>query len=221
MIDKQVQESIDAFRMALDMTGDEGDEIFKAMFEGISMAKDIHTLDDLDAFMRVKMRGGAWGGDAKKTGAFLREMGSMFTHSVLSGPKTAVRAVMGTSTATFARPMAMAIGGAMSGDAVTSRAGLAALNGMREAIPESFELFKKRLNSYWAGDISTMKTRFVERSKMDDEWIAYGHWAETRGNKLDKNSYIEFVKNLEISTSSKSKLLNLTPSKYIGLSKKL
>ncbi len=43
----------------------------------------------------------------------------------------------------------------------------------------------------------------------------------SRGNKLDKDSYIQFVKNLEISNSSKSKLLNLTPSKYIGLSKKL
>ncbi len=42
----------------------------------------------------------------------------------------------------------------------------------------------------------------------------------SRGNKLDKNSYIQFVKTLEISNSSKSKLLNLTPSKYIGLSKK-
>ena len=189
MIDKQVQESIDAFRMALDMTGDEGDEIFKAMFEGISMAKDIHTLDDLDAFMRVKMRGGAWGGDAKKTGAFLREMGSMFTHSVLSGPKTAVRAILGTSTATFTRPMAMALGGAMRGDGATMRAGLASLNAMREAIPESFELFKRRLNSYWAGDISTMKTRFVERTKMDDQWQMYGHWAETRGNKIDKILY--------------------------------
>ena len=189
MIDKQVQESIDAFRMALDMTGDEGDEIFKAMFEGISMAKDIHTLDDLDAFMRVKMRGGAWGGDAKKTGAFLREMGSMFTHSVLSGPKTAVRAILGTSTATFTRPMAMALGGAMRGDGATMRAGLASLNAMREAIPESFELFKRRLNSYWAGDISTMKTRFVERTKMDDQWQMYGHWAETRGNKVDKALY--------------------------------
>ena len=40
MIDKQVQESIDAFRMALDMTTEDGgDEVFKAMFEGISMAK--------------------------------------------------------------------------------------------------------------------------------------------------------------------------------------
>ncbi len=189
MIDKQVQESVDAFRMALDMTGDEGDEIFKAMFEGISMAKDIHTLDDLDAFMRVKMRGGAWGGDAKKTGAFLREMGAMFTHSVLSGPKTAVRAILGTSTATFTRPMAMALGGAMRGDGVTMRAGLASLNAMREAIPESFELFKRRLNSYWAGDISTMKTRFVERTKVDDQWQMYGHWAETRGTKVDKALY--------------------------------
>ena len=43
----------------------------------------------------------------------------------------------------------------------------------------------------------------------------------SRGNKLDKNSYIQFVKNLEISNYSKSKLLNLTPAKYIGLSKKL
>ena len=189
MIDKQVQESIDAFRMALDITGDEGDEIFKAMFEGISMAKDINTLDDLDQFMRVKMRGGEWGGDPKKTGAFLREMGTMFTHSVLSGPKTAVRAILGTSTATFTRPMAMALGGLMRGDGTTMRAGLASLNAMREAIPESFELFKRRLNSYWAGDLSTMKTRYVERTKLDDQWQMYGHWAETRGDVTDKALY--------------------------------
>ena len=190
MIDKQVQESVNAFRMALDVTTEDGgDEIFKAMFEGISMAKEIHTLDDLDAFMKVKMRGGEWAGDAKKTGAFLREMGTMFTHSVLSGPKTAVRAIMGTSTAAFARPMAMAMGGLLRGDGATMRAGLASLNAMREAIPESFELFRRRLNSYWSGDISTMKTRYVERSKMDDEWQMYGHWAETRGDKVDKALY--------------------------------
>ena len=60
---------------------------------------------------------------------------------------------------------------------------------MREAIPESFELFKRKLNSYWSGDISTMKTRFVERTKQDDQWTMYGHWAETRGNKVDKALY--------------------------------
>ena len=188
--EKQVQQSIDAFRMALELTTEEGgDDLFKVLFEGISMMDGVHTLDDLDVFMRKKMRGGTFKGNEKKTGALLREMGSMFTHSILSGPKTVVRAAMGTGTATFTRPMAMAIGGRMSGDAVTSRAGLAALNAMREAVPESFELFKKKLNGYWAGDLSSIKTRYLERNKLDDQWQMYGHWAETRGNVKDKALY--------------------------------
>ena len=189
-VDVDVQQSIDAFRMALSMAPEDGgDELFKAIFEGISMAKDVHTLDDFDAFMRQKLKGGTFKGGEKKTGALIREMGTMFTHSVLSGPKTAVRAIMGTSTATFTRPMSMAIGGAMRGDWATSRAALASLNAMREAVPESFELFKRRLNAYWAGDISTMKTRYIERTKADDQWQMYGHWAETRGTKSDKLTY--------------------------------
>ena len=189
-IDKDVQESIDAFRVALQMTTEQdGDEVFKTIFEGISMADGVHTLDDLDVFMRKKMRGGTFAGDKKKTGAFLREMGTMFTHSVLSGPKTSVRAIMGTSTAAFTRPMAMAMGGLMRGDSTITRAALANLNAMREMVPEAFTYFKKRLNSYWAGDLSTMKTRFVERNKLDDQWQMYGHWAETRGNTVDKALY--------------------------------
>mgnify|MGYP005727849645 CR=1 FL=1 len=189
-IQKDVQESVDAFRTALQMTTEQdGDEVFKTIFEGISMADGVHTLDDLDVFMRKKMRGGTFAGDKKKTGAFLREMGTMFTHSVLSGPKTSVRAIMGTSTAAFTRPLAMAMGGVMRGDAAVTRAGLASLNAMREMVPESFSYFKKRLNSYWAGELSTMKTRFVERNKLDDQWQMYGHWAETRGNTVDKALY--------------------------------
>ena len=189
-IDAEVQNSIDAFRVALQMTTEQdGDEVFKTIFEGISMADGVHTLDDLDVFMRKKMRGGTFAGDKKKTGAFLREMGTMFTHSVLSGPKTSVRAIMGTSTAAFTRPMAMAMGGLMKGDATITRAALASLNAMREMVPESFKYFRKRLNSYWAGDLSTMKTRFVERNKLDDQWQMYGHWAETRGNTVDKALY--------------------------------
>ena len=186
-VDADVQQSIDAFRIAMQIAPEDGgDELFKTLFEGISMAKDVHNLDDLDAWMRQKMQGGSFKGQPKKVGALTKELGTMMTHSVLSGPKTAVRAIMGTSTATFTRPMAMAMGGAMRGDWLTSRAGLAALNAMREAIPESFELFKRRLNAYWNGDISTIKTRFIERSKLDDQWEMYGHWAETRGNKADK-----------------------------------
>ena len=186
-VDADVQQSIDAFRMAMQIAPEDGgDELFKTIFEGLSMAKDVHTLEDLDVWMRQKMKGGSFKGQPKKVGALTKELGTMMTHSVLSGPKTAVRAIMGTSTVTFTRPMAMAMGGLMKGDWLTSRAGLAALNAMREAVPESFELFKRRLNAYWSGDISTIKTRFVERSKLDDQWEMYGHWAETRGTKADK-----------------------------------
>ncbi len=186
VVDANVQQSIDAFRLALELEGDGGDELFKTIFEGISMAKGVHTLDDFDAFMRFKMKGGRWKGGEKETGALIKELGTMFTHSVLSGPKTAARAIMGTSSATFLRPMSQIVGASMTGDWKTARGGLAALNAMRETLPESFDLFKQKLNSYWAGDISTMKTRFFEKSKIDDQWAMYGHWAETKGSKWDK-----------------------------------
>ena len=187
LVDAKVQESIDAFRVAMQLAPEEGgDELFKTIFEAVSMADGIRNMDDLDTWMRMKMRGGAFKDGEKTPGALTRELGTMMTHSVLSGPKTAVRAIMGTSTASFSRPMAMAIGSSLSGDWRSARQGLAALNAMREAVPESFELFKKRLNAYWAGDISTIKTRFVERSKQDDQWELYGHWADTNGTKVDK-----------------------------------
>ena len=58
---------------------------------------------------------------------------------------------------------------AFTGD-TTIRAGLASLNAMMEALIESFELFKTRLNSYWSGEIATVKTRFSEYTQGDDNW---------------------------------------------------
>ena len=56
-VDADLGQSIDAFRMALEMAPEDGgDDLFKAIFEGISMAKDVHTLDDFDAFMRQKLK---------------------------------------------------------------------------------------------------------------------------------------------------------------------
>ena len=43
----------------------------------------------------------------------------------------------------------------------------------------------------------------------------------SRGKKLSKESYINYVKKLKISDTSKNKLIKLTPKSYIGLSNKL
>ena len=161
---------------------DKNDDLLLATFELFSAMKTVNNLDDFDAFCRKMIKGGQLEpGGPDRTGALLREMEGMMVHSVLSGPKTAMRAVMGTSTATFLRPMSTVIGATIRGDQATMRSGLASLNAMVQAIPESFEIFKTKLNSYWSGDVSSMKTRFSEFTKGDENWELLRRWAEDSG----------------------------------------
>ena len=43
----------------------------------------------------------------------------------------------------------------------------------------------------------------------------------SRGTSMDKKGYKDFIENLQISSKSKTKLLNLTPAMYTGLATKL
>ena len=92
---------------------------------------------------------------------------------------------MGTSAATFLRPLSTALGAAIrypfDGDTATLRSSLASINAMVEAIPESFELFRTKLNSYWKGDISSIKTRYVDFTRGDENWEILRRWAEDSG----------------------------------------
>ena len=66
-----------------------------------------------------------------------------------------IRAILGTSTATFLHLSDNGGAGRYLAtgftDDSTLRNGLAELNAMRQAIPESWDCFKHRLNGYWAG----------------------------------------------------------------------
>ena len=91
------------------------------------------------------------------------------------------------------------------------------INGMSKVEPNK-DFTINELNDNWEVLAEAVQTIMRYEGLSD----AYEQLKQlSRGNKLDKNSYIQFVKTLKISNSSKSKLLNLTPSKYIGLSKKL
>ena len=46
----------------------------------------------------------------------IRELQGVMVNSVLSGPKTPIRALFGTSIAAYTRPMAQIFGATMSGD---------------------------------------------------------------------------------------------------------
>ena len=191
VVDTQVAESVDAFRLAMKLAGNsKDDDLFRAIFETVSMSNDIHNVTDFDAWIRKKLKGGDFNGQAK-TGALIRELQGVMINSVLSGPKTPARAILGTSTATFLRPLSQVLGATLSGDAGTKRASLAAVHGMVEAIPEAWTLFKTKLNSYWTGDVASIKSRFNEITKGDEQWEMYRDWIENsdRASLGDKGTF--------------------------------
>ena len=184
-LQEAVQNEIDqtkfAYELAFKYAGDNPDDsLFRAYYEAVSMSNDIHNFTDFDAWVKKKLKGGDFNGVAK-TGVLIKELQGVMINSVLSGPKTSVRAIMGTGTATFLRPISQVIGATLTGDTSTRKASLAALNGMVEVIPEAWKLFKTKLNSYWSGDVSTIKSRFSEYTKGDEQWAVFSDWIENSG----------------------------------------
>ena len=176
----------EAVLSVLKISKDGDDELLQAVFEAFSMMKDVNSLDDFDKWARTIIKGGKLTeGGVDRTGAMIRELEGVMSHSILSGPKTPIRAIMGTSAATFLRPLSTALGAAIrypfNGDTATLRSSLASINAMVEAVPESFELFRTKLNSYWKGDISSIKTRYVDFTRGDENWEILRRWAEDSG----------------------------------------
>ena len=191
---QEMADTRESIQSILDIAdGTESDDLLMALFEAFSSMKTVNSLDDFDAWARKMIKGGEIEGKAQ-AGALIRELQGVMTHSVLSSPKTPMRAIIGTATHTFLRPMNQTLGGILrfpfTGDIRTIRTGLASMNAMMEAIPESFELFKTRLNSYWSGDIATIKTRFAEYTQGDSNWEILGRWADSdRATAGDKAAY--------------------------------
>jgi hypothetical protein len=163
------------------------DDFLQAILEAFSMSNKVSNFDDLDKWMRGRLLGMTTDEGVNKTGALVKELEAVMVHGVLSGPKTPVRALLGTGTATFTRPLSQAIGGLVRGDMRTMRSSLASSNAMVQAIPEAFNLFKTKLNSYWTGDIATVRSRFSEYSVADEQWKLMEWWANrkesTNGDK--------------------------------------
>ena len=186
-VKKEMVDTKESIMTMLKIAGDDPDDnLLNGLFEAFSMMKEIHNLEDFDNWARTVLLGGKLDPNAAdRTGALLRSLQETMSHSILSGPKTPMRAMMGTSAATMLRPLSTLIGATMrypfNGDAATIRASLASINAMNESIPEAFELFYRRLNSYWTGEMSTIKTRYAEFTKNDDNWEILRRWAEDSG----------------------------------------
>jgi hypothetical protein len=102
----------------------DNDALARALAEAFSMSNKIQNWKDLDAYMRTRLT--SMGVNAN-TGLMIKELQSVMTHSILSGPKTPMRAVMGTSTASLLRPANTVLGAAMRRDWDSYHANLATM----------------------------------------------------------------------------------------------
>ena len=192
-VETKIEESKTAVKAMFELADAQPtDDLSKAIFELFSgMGKGpsgINTIDDFDKWATATIKGGNFKGKMQN-GQLAREVQGVFIASTLSGPKTPIRAILGTSTATFLRPISAMVGAGLRLDGRTFREAMASTNAMIETIPEAFQVFQTRLQSYWSGDVATYASRYQEKTASDVNWEALGQWAETRGTDGDKAAY--------------------------------
>lgn len=183
------QNSTQVLRQALE--NDTTDDLLKLVLDAFASNDKLSTWADLDTFFSRKLSGYS-DGDVTKQGAIQRELGSMMINSVISGPKTPMRAAFGTGFVTFSRPVFSAIGASLRGDQRQLKASFAQVQGLFDAAGDAWSVFSKQLKSNFEGgdipDLDTAATRYT-RTESDTDWEMLGLWTEKRGSEAQKAAY--------------------------------
>ena len=188
------------------------DDLAAAVLDVFKVSNDVHNWKDFDAWMRQKISGGEFQGKVK-TGALIRELQGVMVNSILSGPKTPIRAILGTTTNAYLNSINEAAGAILrspfTNDVVTRKASIAKMKGMFELVPEAFDVFKKNWDAKFNADFADIRTRYSEPPTQGDNiWDAHGRWAEHRGHDGDKAAY--YLTNIA-RTLNNNKLLGWSP----------
>jgi hypothetical protein len=188
-IGTEVMGSTQVLREAIE--GDKSDDLLKLVLDAFAANDKLQTWSDLDTFFSRKL-GGYRDGDTHYQNAILREMGSIMVNSVISGPKTPVRAAFGTGFVTFSRPMFSAIGASIRGDQRMLKASMHQVGSLFEATGDAWKVFRKQLKSNFENadipDLGTIATRY-NRTESDLDWEILGDWVKNRGSDAQKGAY--------------------------------
>tara|TARA_R100000700_G_scaffold624_1_gene1664 strand:- start:2654 stop:6577 length:3924 start_codon:yes stop_codon:yes gene_type:complete len=185
------QETQDGVKLMMQMMRDSDSiELANGILEVWSQADKIQNWMDFDNFMRKRVYGGKFKGGDKKTGQIIRELQGVMINSRLSGFRTPQRAIIGTGFNEFLTEWNTLVGATIrapfTGDTVTLKANLAKMKGMFEVIPEAWDTFNSKLNSYFSSDITQIKSRYGVTRHADFNWDIQEAWLEKRGNDWDK-----------------------------------
>ena len=188
------QEAQDGVRfMTQVLENSDSDELAEGILDVWKASPNIHNWTDFDKWMRQKISGGEFNGKVK-TGVLIKELQGVMINSILSGPKTPMRALLGTTVNSYLNAINEAAGAVLrrpfTGDIASQRASLAKLKGMFELIPEATEVFRQNMKAKWNADIADIRTRYSEpMTRGDENWHLFGVWTERNGNMGDKAAF--------------------------------
>lgn len=165
---------------------DETGDLFEA-FRYFTAASNgnLMTMADMDEFFAKRLKGYSGPGGFQRN-KVVGELMTMGINSMLSGPKTPVRAIIGTGINTMMRPAAAVVGATFTGDRKTKMAALSQIGGLLESIPEAWRKAVADFNTYFdnGGDF-----RGYTAQQIGDEFEAMaGHYA-TRGTDGEKAQF--------------------------------
>ena len=143
---------------------------------------------DMQAFMSHNLHGYR-NGDQYTRNAIIGELQVMGMNSMLSGPKTPVRALAGTGLGTVMRPVATIIGSSgdyLKGQDEVTRGAFANLAGMVASINDSW---RKAVADFQSYNLNPEGFRGYTATKSDREWLALKEYTEQYGSEYDKAVY--------------------------------
>ena len=206
-------ETVDGVRLMMDLLKkSDAPELVDGLLDVFKVSNDIHNWKDFDAWMRQKITGGEFKGKVK-TGVLIRELQGVMVNSILSGPKTPLRAILGTTTNAYLNAFNEYAGAVLRSpfnkDLVARKASAAKLKGMIEILPEAWQVFKENWNSKFTADFATIRTRYSEApTRGDHNWNLFKTWTEANGTDGDKAA-LYLANNAR--TLNNNKLLSWSP----------
>ena len=186
-------ETTDGVRLMMQFLRDsDSDELAQGVLEVFSMSDKIKNFRDFDQWMRTKLRGGDFANKTKR-GVMGKELGAMMVNSILSSPKTPLRAILGTTSNAYLNEISTLFGTTLrapfTGDVAAMRASMASTNAMFQLIPDAFKIFKSNVKANFTGDLANLKTRYTDYTQGDVNFELMGRWAEKHGTDGDKAAF--------------------------------
>ena len=143
------------------------------------------TWKDFQSFFKRQLHGYR-DGDVYQRNSIIEQMQLMGMNSMLSGPKTPMRALAGTGLGTVMRPVATIIGSSgdyLKGNDAITRGAFANLGGMVSSVGDSW---RKAVADFQSYNMHPEGFRGFTPTKSDQHWNSLKEWAETYGSDADK-----------------------------------